>query len=110
MVSGVEQLRDAFDRDDQPAMIELLHPDVTWIGFPGDSATPICRSKEEASARFNAFTEGGRRAHPEIVEQSDVRIVVRMHLDSPPEGVDLHQVLTLRDGLVWLIEDYPERP
>ena len=38
------------------------------------------------------------------------RIVVRMHPDSPAEGVDLHEVLTLRDGLVWLIEDYPERP
>ena len=46
----------------------------------------------------------------EILEESDERIVVRMHPDSPAEAVDLHEVLTLRDGLVWLIEDYPERP
>ena len=98
MVRGVEQLRD------------LLHPDVTWIGFPGGDATPICRSKEEATVRLNAFIDGAQRAHPEILEQSDERMVVRMHLDSPAEGIDLHQVLTLRDGLVWLIEDYPERP
>ena len=45
-----------------------------------------------------------------LTAQSDERLVVRMHLDSPAEGIDLHQVLTLRDGLVWLIEDYPERP
>jgi ketosteroid isomerase-like protein len=98
MVSDVEQLRD------------LLHPDVTWIGFPGDDVTPICRSKAEATARLDAFIDGARRVHPEILEQSDERMVVRMHLDSPAEGIDLHQVLTLRDGLVWLIEDYPERP
>jgi ketosteroid isomerase-like protein len=98
MVSDVEQLRD------------LLHPDVTWIGFPGDDVTPMCRSKEEATVRLNAFIDGAQRVHPEILEQSDERMVVCMHLDSPAEGIDLHQVLTLREGLVWLIEDYLERP
>ena len=87
---------------------ERLHPDVTWIGFPGAGVTPICRSREEASARFATLIDGAPQA--EILEESDERIVVRMHLDSPAEGIDLHQVLTLRDGLVWLIEDYPERP
>jgi hypothetical protein len=82
-----------------------LHPNVTWLGFPGEDSTPICRSKEEARARLTM-----RHAQPEILEQSDERLVVRVHLDSPADGVDLHQVLTLRDGLVWLIEDYPERP
>ena len=96
MVREVEELR------------ERLHPDVTWIGFPGDDATPICRSKAEASARFATLIDGAPQA--EILEESDERIVVRMHLDSPAEGIDLHQVLTLRDGLVWLIEDYAERP
>jgi hypothetical protein len=89
MVREVEELR------------ERLHPDVTWIGFPGASVTPICRSKAEASARFATLIAGAPRA--EILEESDDRIVLRM-------DVDLHQVLTLRDGLVWLIEDYPERP
>jgi hypothetical protein len=78
-----------------------LHPDVTWIGFPGAGVTPICRSREEASARFATLIDGAPQA--EILEESDERIVVRM------DG-DLHQVLTLRDGLVWLIEDYRERP
>jgi hypothetical protein len=96
MVKEVEQLR------------ERLHPDVTWIGFPGDSVTPICRSKAEASERFATLIAGAPRA--EILEESDKRIVVRMHPDAPAEGIDLHEVLTLRDGLVWLIEDYPERP
>ena len=72
MVSDVEQLR------------ELLHPDVTWLGFPGDDATPICRSKEEASARLATLIAGAPQA--EILEQSDERIVVRMHPDSPAEG------------------------
>ena len=89
MVSEVRELR------------KRLHPDVTWIGFPGAGVTPICRSKEEASARFATLIAGAPQA--EILEESDDRIVVRM------DG-DLHQVLTLRDGLVWLIEDYPERP
>ena len=89
MVREVEELR------------ERLHPDVTWIGFPGAGVTPICRSKAEASARFATLIAGAPRA--EILEESDDRIVLRM-------DVDLHQVLTLRDGLVWLIEDYPERP
>ncbi len=98
MVSDVEELRD------------LLHPDVTWIGFPGDDVTPLCRSKEEATARLDALIDGAQRVPPEILEQSDDRMVVRMHLDAPAEGIDLHEVLTLRNGLVWLIEDYPERP
>jgi hypothetical protein len=98
MVSDVEQLRDR------------LHPDVTWLGFPGAGSAPICRSKDEARARFDTLIRGAQRAHPEILEQSDERMVVRMHLESPADGIDLHQVLTLRDGLVWLIEDYPERP
>ena len=89
MVSEVRELR------------KRLHPDVTWIGFPGAGVTPICRSKEEASARFATLIAGAPQA--EILEESDDRIVVRM-------AGDLHQVLTLRDGLVWLIEDYPERP
>ena len=89
MVSEVRELR------------KRLHPDVTWIGFPGAGVTPICRSKEEASARFATLIAGAPQA--EILEESDDRIVVRMDRD-------LHQVLTLRDGLVWLIEDYPERP
>jgi ketosteroid isomerase-like protein len=93
MVTDVEELRG------------LLHPDVTWLGFPGDDATPICRSREEASERLDSLIDGAQ-----ILEQSDDRIVVRMHPDSPAEGIDLHQVLTLRGGLVWLIEDYPERP
>ncbi|MDP9261715.1 MAG: hypothetical protein M3O89_07090 [Actinomycetota bacterium] len=87
---------------------ERLHPDVTWIGFPGAGVTPICRSRAEASARFATLIAGAPQA--EILEESDERIVVRMHPDSPADGVDLHEVLTLRDGLVWLIEDYPERP
>jgi ketosteroid isomerase-like protein len=89
MVSEVRELR------------RRLHPDVTWIGFPGASVTPICRSKEEASARFATLIAAAPEA--QILEESDDRIVVRM-------DVDFHQVLTLRDGLVWLIEDYPERP
>jgi ketosteroid isomerase-like protein len=96
MVSEVERLR------------KRLHPDVTWIGFPGASVTPICRSKEEASARFATLIDAAPQA--QILEESDKRIVVRMHPDSAAGGIDLHEVLTLRDGLVWLIEDYPERP
>jgi ketosteroid isomerase-like protein len=96
MVSEVEQLR------------KRLHPDVTWIGFPGTSVTPICRSKAEASERFATLIDAA--PHAEILEESDKRIVVRMHPDSAADGIDLHEVLTLRDGLVWLIEDYPERP
>jgi hypothetical protein len=89
MVSEVKELR------------KRLHPDVTWIGFPGAGVTPICRSKAEASERFATLIAAAPEA--EILEESDKRIVLRM------DG-DLHQVLTLRDGLVWLIEDYPERP
>jgi hypothetical protein len=96
MVSEVEQLR------------KRLHPDVTWIGFPGASVTPICRTKEEASARFATLIDAAPQA--QILEESDERIVVRMHPESAAGGIDLHEVLTLRDGLVWLIEDYAERP
>ena len=110
MVSGIDALRDAFEREDQPAMIALLHPDVTWIGVEEDGVAPVCRSKVDVSARFDAFVESGQRAHPEILEAARDRVVVRMHLDPPVDGLDLHQVLTLHDGLVWQIQDHREHP
>jgi ketosteroid isomerase-like protein len=100
-------LREVIERGDFEEVACVLDPDVVWVGVaPGQ----LCRNREQVLATFRRALEGGRRAAPEILAETEQLIVVDPHVEPPPELVPgLHQVFVLEEGRIVEMRDYPDR-
>ena len=84
-----------------------LAPDVVWVGLrPGQ----LCRSRDEVIATFREALETGRSGAPEVVAETEGRIVVDPHVEPPaPEAPELHFVFVVEDERIVEMRDYPNR-
>ena len=84
-----------------------LAPDVIWVGLrPGQ----LCRNRDEVVARFRGALEAGRSGSPEVVGETEGRIVVDPHVEPPPEEApELHFVFVVEDERIIEMRDYPNR-
>ncbi len=84
-----------------------LAPDVVWVGsLPG----LMCRGSEQVNARLDQIRAEGRTFRPEVLAERDGALLIDPHVSAPPNlNPDLHQILVVRDGVVWEIRDYPDR-
>jgi ketosteroid isomerase-like protein len=101
-------VRDAIERGDFKDFLGAMDPHVVWRAVGEEE--PGCRNRDEVRSVFEDWMEQGFSGRPEIVVESDDRIVVDPHVDPPPpDHPGLHHVFTLRDGLIAEIQDYPDR-
>jgi ketosteroid isomerase-like protein len=102
-VSAVDHLESA----DFEEFTASLAPDVVWVGLrPGQ----LCRNRDEVVATFRDALEAGRSGSPEVVGESEGRIVVDPHVEPPYEHApDLHHVFVVEDGRIVEMRDYPNR-
>jgi ketosteroid isomerase-like protein len=100
-------LNEVFARRDLDALVELLDPDVVWQGIEPPA---VCRNRDEVREVFEAFLASGGTGEPEILAEVGGRTVVDPHPEPPPEfAPELHQVFTMREGVIVRIDDYPNR-
>ena len=106
----IDHLREAFERRHLEAFLELLDPDVCWVGIPEPGLeVPECRNRDEVRDVLEGYLSEGKGAHPEVVAAAGDRVVVDVRPDPPVEGLELHHVYRLRDGRIVRMEDYPTR-
>ena len=99
-------VRTAIERGDLNDFLSALDPEVVWRGTRGE----LCRNREEVRSVFEGWLARGLSGRPEIIAESDDRIVVDPHVEpAHPEVPELHHVFTLRDGLIVEMQDYPNR-
>ena len=84
-----------------------LAPDVVWVGLrPGQ----LCRNREQVLSTFRQALETGRSGSPEVVAETEGRIVVDPHVEPPaPEAPELHFVFVVEDERIVEMRDYPNR-
>ena len=84
-----------------------LAPDVVWVGLrPGQ----LCRNRDQVVATFRRGLESGKSGSPEVVGETEGRIVVDPHVEPPnEEAPELHFVFVVEDGRIVEMRDYPSR-
>jgi ketosteroid isomerase-like protein len=100
-------VRDAILAGDVVSFKAALAPDVVWVGvLPG----MLCRNRDDVTSILDGADLQGRTYSPEIVAESEGRIVLDPHV-SPPTDVypDVHQVLVVEDEKIVEMRDYPNR-
>ncbi len=106
----IGRLREAFDERRLEAFLELLDPEVRWVGIPEPGEEiPECRNREEVREVLEAYLSEGKEAQPEILGETGDAIVVDMRLDPPQRGFELHHVYRVAGGRIVRMEDYPDR-
>jgi hypothetical protein len=110
-VTVAHRLRAAFARDDFEEMIAVLDPDVVWLGIreAAEEEPPMCRNREEVRSVFQWHREQGNRAKPAIVAEDSYHILVAMNLHQESDTPELHQLVTVEEDRVVLIEDFRDR-
>ena len=105
-MGGVSAL-DHLESADFQEFAAALAPDVVWVGLkPGQ----LCRNSEEVVAAFREALEAGRSGSPEVVAETEGRLVVDPHVEPPYEHApELHHVFVLKDGRIVEMRDYPNR-
>jgi ketosteroid isomerase-like protein len=84
-----------------------LAPDVIWVGLrPGQ----LCRNRDQVVATFRRALESGKSGSPEVVGETEGRIVVDPHVEPPlEEAPELHHVFVVEEGRIVEMRDYPNR-
>jgi ketosteroid isomerase-like protein len=102
-VSAVDHLESA----DFEEFAASLAPDVVWVGLrPGQ----LCRGRDEVIATFRGALEAGKSGSPEVVGETERRIVVDPHVEPPyEEAPELHHVFVVEEGRIVEMRDYPNR-
>jgi ketosteroid isomerase-like protein len=103
MVSLLDHLESA----DFQEFAAALAPDVVWVGLrPGE----LCRNRDQVVARFRRVLEAGRSGSPEVVAETEGRIVVDPHVQPPPEEApELHFVFVVEDERIVEMRNYRNR-
>jgi ketosteroid isomerase-like protein len=103
MVSALDHLESA----DFEEFVAALAPDVVWVGLrPGQ----LCRNRDQVVATFRRAIEAGRSGSPEVVAETEGRIVVDPHVEPPAqEAPELHFVFVVEDERIVEMRDYPNR-
>jgi SnoaL-like domain len=93
-------VRTAIEAVDLDASVEVLAPNVVWVGlWPGQ----LCRNRDDVVEMFARMREQDIRVQPQIVLEQDDVLVVDPHLDGR------HHLLVLDEGLVSEVRVYPDR-
>ena len=99
-------VRDAIERGNLNDFLAVLDPAVVWRGTRGE----LCRNRDEVRSVFEGWLARGYSGRPEVVAESDDRIVVDPHVEPPYEHApELHHVFVVEDGRIVEMRDYPSR-
>jgi ketosteroid isomerase-like protein len=105
-----QRLRQAWAEQDLDGFLELLDPEVCWVGIPEPGVEVAeCRNRDEVREVLEGWLSDGNGASPEIVGETGDRIVVDVKPDPPVEELELHHVYVVADGRIVRMEDYPDR-
>ena len=109
----------AFNRSDFEAVAAALHPEVEWHPYLGGLERSVYRGHDAIRTMWSSLQEGFggtlRIELPEVVDCGDEQVVVVIAARATGSGSGAEvqqewaQLVTMRDGLVFRVEPYPDR-
>ena len=108
----------AFNRRDFKAVSEFLHPELEWHPYLGAVEGSIYRGRDAVVKMWSDLDDsfgGSLRVEPvEVIDRGEqIIVVIDAHGTGSGSGAEVRQswaqVATLRDGLIWHVEPYPDR-
>ena len=116
-VERIRQAYAAFNRGDFDGVAEILHPEIEWRPYLGAVEGAVYHGLDQIRGMWESLEEGfGDSFQVEIEELVDlddqVLIVLQARARGPGSGVEVRkgwvQAATMRDGLVYRVEPYPD--
>ena len=109
----------AFNRGDYDAVAAALHPEVEWHPYLGGLERSVYRGQDAIRVMWSSIQEGFggtlRIELPEVVDCGGEQVVVVIEARGTGSGSGAEvqqrwaQLVTVRDGLVFRVEPYPDR-